>query len=122
MDPRSRLPDGARVALDQTPVRCDIFLGGGNIKTMFHGIRRFEHGELCRAFGLDPVRFYFDLPSSCRGTGSLSSGNRGTRRITGFVFMHGQTEPYAKLTELRQGDKIQDDDPANRSEWEKFKQ
>lgn len=120
MDPRNSIPTGVRIAPNQIPLRCDIFLEGGNARTVFHGVTNFEHGTLCRAFGLDPIRFYFDLPSSCRGVGSLSSGNRGNLRINGFIFMHGRSEPYAKITELRQGDKLRDFDPSDRKEWEKL--
>lgn len=121
MHPGERLPDGTQLAHNQIPVRCDMWLGGGNARTYWHAVRTFEHGELCRAFGLDPIRFYFDLPSSCRGVGSLSSGNRGNLRITGFVFMHGQTEPVGKLSEVKPGDKLRDFDPADRKEWEQFR-
>ncbi len=119
MNPNDSIPSGVRIAVNQIPVRLDV-LEGTNARTVFRGIKTFEHGELCRAFGLDPIRFHFELPSSCRGVGSLSSGNRGNLRITGFVFMNGRTEPYGKITELRQGDKLRDFDPADRREWEKF--
>lgn len=119
MHPGSRIPSGVRIAVNQIPVRLDI-LEGTNARTLFRGIKTFEHGELCRAFGLDPFRFHFDLPSSCRGVGSLSSGNRGNLRINGFVFMRGRSEPFAKLTELRHDDKLRDFDPYDRKEWEKL--
>lgn len=114
-----RIPDGTRIAANQIPVRCDI-LQGGYARTLFRGIKDFEHGTLCAAFGLDPIRFYFDLPSSVRGIGSLSSGNRRNLTISGYVFMHGQDRPFAKLTVLTEGSKIRDFNPTDRNEWEKL--
>lgn len=108
---RERAAGGFR---DCIPVRLDgapdsILTGLG----LWRGIENFEHCTICRAFGLDPVRFYFDLPSSCRGTGSSSSGNRGTRLVNGYVMMVGRDTPVGKLTIVRDYDKFRDVDPSN---------
>lgn len=86
----------------------------------WRGVPNFEHATLCRAFGLDPVRFYFDLPSTVRGTGSLSSGygNNRSKLVNGFVMMAGCSEPVAKLTIIREGDSISDIDPLSRRDFE----
>jgi len=119
--PLRSIPNHVRVAVNQIPLRFDLRLGSGNYQTIFGAVKNFEHGELCRAAGLDPVRFYFELPSSCRGVGSLSSGNRGNLRIDGFIFAHGQTEPFGKVTNIKEGDKLRDFDPNDQREWEKLR-
>lgn len=98
------------------PVRFDGAPGGpfaGEGK--WRGCKDFEHATLCRAFGLDPIRFYFDLPSTVRGIGSASTGAgskaRNNRLINGFVMMAGQAEPVGKLTIVRDGEKFADVDP-----------
>lgn len=90
------------------PVRVELADGTG----MWRGIRNLDdHGELCRAFGLDPVATSFDLPSSARGVGSYSSGNRGNRRISGYVLRYGQ--PIGKLHVAYEGERFRDDDPCD---------
>lgn len=86
--------------------------------TKWRGVTNFEHATLCRAFNLDPVRFFFDLPSSVRGVGSMSSGygggqRSGRRQINGFVMMAGRDEPVAKLTICFEAERFADRDPLN---------
>jgi hypothetical protein len=104
------------IAVNQIPVRLETKDG----QTKWRGIKDFEHTTLCNAFSLDPIRFYFDLPSSCRGTGSLSTGNRGNRVINGYVFMHGQYEPFGKVTVCNTGERFRDVDPSDMQEFLKL--
>lgn len=86
----------------------------------WRGVANFEHGTLCRAFGLDPVRFYFDLPSSCRGVGSAVSGYGGQREgriVNGFVWMVGVDKPVGKLTICRDAERFRDVDPTNERDF-----
>lgn len=84
---------------------------------------------LCCAFGLDPHRVVFDLPSSARGVGSTVSGaggsGRGSREVSGFVFERGpdgkaQGDPIAKVIFLREGMRSRDVDPTDRTEFERL--
>lgn len=99
------------------PVRFDGAPNGPiGAEGKWRGVKDFEHSTLCRAFGLDPVRFYFDLPSSVRGTGSLSSGygggqRHGKRLVNGYVMMAGHSEPVGKLTIVTDADRFKDVDP-----------
>lgn len=110
-------------ASGQIPVRMEGFPGRGPIAglSMWRGVRTFEHSDLCRAFNLDPCRFYFDLPSSCRGTGSMVSGSGGStsgrRLVRGYVMCHGIDEPVGKLSEVRESDKFWDGDPMNANDF-----
>jgi hypothetical protein len=106
-----RVPNGV-IALNQIPVRFESVEG----ECKWRGVKDFEHATLCRAFGLDPVRFYFDLPSSVRGVGSNSSGNRGGRDISGYVMMAGRSEPFGTLKVCRQGERFRDVDPNDKQE------
>jgi hypothetical protein len=82
----------------------------------FRGVRDFEHGTLCRVFGLDTNRFFFDLPSTVRGIGPNTRGAGGSlpsgrRRISGFVMMAGRSEPVAKITVTFADRRFKDVDP-----------
>lgn len=88
-----------------------------------------DHLSLCRAFGLDPHRVIFDLPSSARGVGSTVSGaggsGRGNREVSGFVFQRGPDgkrdgDPIAKVIFLREGTQFRDVDPQDRAEFERL--
>jgi len=117
----NRLPDHAPRATQSfsggIPVRFEGAPGGpleGDGK--WRGVKDFEHSTLCRAFGLDQARFWFDLPSSVRGVGSSMSGSAGgqragRRRVNGFVFMAGRDEPVAKLTICFDAERFSDGDP-----------
>jgi hypothetical protein len=86
---------------------------------LWRGVRDFEHASLSRAFGLDPVRFYFDVASSARGIGSNRGGHSDSRRqIDGFVFMSGRQEPVARLRVVRQDEKLWDGNPLSRRDAE----
>ena len=91
--------------------------------TKWRGVTSFEHAHLCRAFNLDQARFYFDLPSSVRGVGSMSSGygggqRAGRRQISGFVFMSGRNEPVGKLTICFDAERFADRDPLSSRDFE----
>lgn len=109
-----RIPAHVSIAVNQIPVRCDM-KSGNVVETKWHGIRNLgDHGEMCRAFGLDPVRHYFDLPSSFRGTGRNSTGASGRNTnltVSGLVFRHGEDGPVGKVTVIREGDRFRDHDP-----------
>lgn len=58
-------------------VRLQVAEGGPSPRTpsaldmQWRGVASLEHGVLCRAFSLDPVRHRWDLPRSARvGEGS----------------------------------------------------
>ena len=89
------------------PVRME----GRDGSMMYRMVRDFEHSTLCRAFSLDQARFYFDLPSSVRGVGSESTGNRRCLRIDGYVMLSGESTPYAKLTVASSDDRFRDYNP-----------
>jgi hypothetical protein len=122
-----RLPDHAprtsQSFSGQIPVRFDGAPGGPlEGDTKWRGVRSFEHADLCRAFNLDPARFFFDLPSSVRGIGSNASGiagaqRAGRRRISGFVMMAGLDTPVAKLTVCFDGEKFADWDPMSPADF-----
>jgi hypothetical protein len=89
----------------------------GDVK--FRGVKDLEHSTLCRAFGLDPIRFYFDIPSSMRGVGTNTNHARSRRTVqAGFVFMHGHSAPVAKLTIATEGDRFSDSDPMSQRDFE----
>lgn len=105
----------------QYPVRFDgAPRGPFEGDTRWRGVREFDHAHLCRVFGLDPARFWFDLPSSCRGIGSNAAGaggSRGRRVINGFVMMAGRDEPIAKLTICFDSERFRDGDPFDPSDF-----
>jgi hypothetical protein len=88
---------------------------------MWRGVKSFEHADLCRVFGIDECRFYFDLPSTVRGVGSASGSHSGAARtIEGYVMMAGRNEPVAALYVLRDYDRLRDMNPMDRREHEAF--
>lgn len=110
-----RVPSSVRLAVNQIPVRVELVDG----QAKWRGVTDLEHATLCRAFSLDPSRFYFDLPYSCRGTGSSMSGhggNRHNRVINGYVMLAGQNEPFGKLTVCWESEKFRDVDPTDKRE------
>ncbi len=84
-----------------------------------------HHATLCHAFGLDPIRTTFDLPSSVRGIGSASGDQtRGPRIRNGYVMWPTQgarnekdREPIGILTFVREGEKIPDIDIRDQSDF-----
>jgi hypothetical protein len=80
--------------------------------SFFVSVRDFEHATLCRAFRLDPNRFYFDVPSTMRGVGSSSGAHSHVRRDQhGFVFMSGRNDPVARIRIVHESDRFNDTDP-----------
>lgn len=114
--PNLRVPSHVSIAPNQIPVRVELLDG----KAMWRGVKDFEHATLCRAFGLDQASFYFDLPSSVRGIGSNSSGNRGNLVVNGFVFRAGCDEPFGKITICWESEKFRDVDPSDKQEFFKL--
>jgi hypothetical protein len=100
---------------DLIAIRCTTRDGS----TMWRGVPDLEHSTLCRAFGLDPIRTVFDLPSTARGTGSsqvgAGSSSSGRRLIHGFALWGG--EPIARLTWAFDGEKFRDEDPTDPKDW-----
>lgn len=98
-------------------IRFDQLVEGGFQKTMARAFdERFvaDHGTLCRAFALDPIRTKFDLPSSWRGVGSdRGDGRGGPRILQGIVLFHDGSDfqPIGTVTVMREGEKIRDVDP-----------
>lgn len=121
MNPFNRLPTHVPRMTSRfagaIPVRFEGAPGGPlEGDGQWRGVRDFEHATLCRAFGLDQARFWFDLPSSVRGVGSNMSGaagaqRHGRRRINGFVMMAGIDEPVGKLTICFEAERFADRDP-----------
>lgn len=100
------------------PVRLEMLGAGLNVG--WRMLPNLEHGTLCRAFGLDPNRYFFDLPSSARGVGSSMSGaggNRGSREISGYVHQAGLNEPVGKLVFAHEGQRFRDVDPMDKREF-----
>lgn len=98
-----------------TPVRIE--LADGSAK--WRPIRDLtNHVELCRAFGLSEVHTSFDLPSSARGTGSYSTGNRGNLRVCGYILHNG--EPIGKLYVAKESEKFRDYDATNTPDFWKL--
>ena len=87
----------------------------------WRGVRRVDHGELCRAFGVAEVGFRWDLPSSMRGAGveNRSASDRTTIQ-SGFLFMDGRNDPVAKVSMIRESERLKDWDPTSRSDFERL--
>lgn len=110
--------------MSRSIIRFDRLEEGSFQKTqprLFEDAFVADHGTLCRAFGLDPIRTKFDLPSSWRGTGSdRGDGNAARRRIrNGLVLFHDgrDYQPIGKVTIMREGERVRDDDPMNPSDF-----
>lgn len=109
------------------PLRMEKFTPGGSNGVTFHGapaeiVRDCNHKLLCEVLGLDPEIYYFDMPSSFRGVGSMVSGAGGSssnnRTISGYVIDARTREPYAKLSIVRESDVFRDSfDPSNSSDF-----
>jgi hypothetical protein len=118
-----RVPGGTRFAAGATgtiPLRFEGAPDGPfRGENKWRGVRRIDHGELCRAFGVAEVGFHWDLPSAMRGMGV--ENRRASERTTiqsGFLFMDGRDSPVAKITVIRDGEKLRDYDPTSRSDFE----
>lgn len=69
-----------------------------------------EHGALCSAFGLDPVRTRIDVPST------WGEDPRAGRLQQALVFWHDtatDVRPIGKMTIMHEAEKIRDDNPTN---------
>jgi hypothetical protein len=101
------------------PLRLEHFAPN---EILFRAVPNVEHGTLCAAFGLDPVTFWFDVPESFRREGSQRAGLSASRReISGFVFRGPKgSNPVAKLSVCREGDKFRDRDPMSRADFERL--
>ena len=87
----------------------------------WRGVKRVDHGELCRAFGVAEVGFRWDLPSSMRGMGC--EGRAASDRTTiqsGFLFMDGRDSPVGKITIIRSDERFRDWDPTSRRDFERL--
>lgn len=134
----STLAHSVSAARGRILIRLEAVHGGIGSRTIAWGqdkTRALTQDEaidpiaLCQAFGLDPHRVIFDLPSSARGVGSTVSGaggsGRGFRDVSGFVFARGPNgkangDPIAKVIFLREGMGTRDYDPTDRSEFERL--
>lgn len=69
-----------------------------------------DHGTLCRAFGLDPIRTRFDLPKTW-----ASGGSGAGSACAGLVEFHdGEAyRPIGKIAIFREGERVHDRDPLN---------
>jgi hypothetical protein len=96
------------------------FQQGGAIQTLWRPLIDWEHATLCKQFGLDPCSFYFDLPSSARGTGSTVAGAGGTltggRKIDGYILHGGTRRPIGTLTLVSESERFRDVDPCDERE------
>jgi len=104
-----------------TILRAELY--GGGLKTAWRPLINLEHGTLCKQFGLDPNRFYFDLPSSAHGVGSSTvglGGGRGAREISGYIFEAGRDRPVGKIVFAHAGQRFRDVDPMDRNEFERL--
>jgi hypothetical protein len=107
-------------------IRFDKLVENAYQKTMpraFDEAYIADHGTLCRAFSLDPIRTKFDLPSSWRGTGSdRGDGRTGPRIRQGMVLFHDgrDYQPIGTLTIMREGEKVRDVDPMDPREHYRF--
>jgi hypothetical protein len=84
------------------------------------GVKTTEHGELCRAFGVAEVGFYWELGPGLRGMSAENFARRcsSSARLDGFLFQHGRNSPVAKIVLVREGERFRDFDPTSRRDWE----
>lgn len=103
------------------PIRLELF----PTETKWRAVPDFEHSTLCRAFGLDPATFWFELPRSALGMGSNRAGYGGSdgkrRTVDGFVFAGPKgTDPVGKLIVCFDSERFRDRDPLSRSDFERL--
>lgn len=80
--------------------------GGNAMSTAFRTVPNLDHGTLCRAFELDPIRHRFDLPRS--------AAMREDRRISGYLMRNG--DPVGTLHVARASEHFRDLDPTNEAD------
>lgn len=104
-------------------VRLETLVPGESSRTM---VRLFDeryltdHGTICRAFSLDPVRTKVELSDAWRGVGSQrGDGHRANTVPDGMVFFHDGTDykPFGKLSLPFPSEKIRDVDPVDPSDF-----
>lgn len=98
-------------------LRIDLLDGGATTK--WRPFLSAEHGALCRAAGLDPVRHYFDVPDSFKRIGAGSALING-RKIDGFIRRIGVDRPVGKVTIAHESEHFRDDDPRDRGDFERL--
>jgi hypothetical protein len=98
-------------------LRFEMFGAGVSIK--WRPFVSSEHGDLCRAAGLDPVSHYFDVPESFHRVGNGTARMNG-RSIGGFVMRAGITHPVGKVSIAYESERFRDDDPTNRHDFERL--
>jgi len=69
--------------------------------------KTLEHGDLCRALGVDPISHRFDLPKDAINRDRVVGAS-------GYIFRHG--EPVGLLHVVRESEKFRDLDPTNRDD------
>lgn len=129
---RFEMADGNRYNVDDEEAAKRI----GHQNTMFRAVPGDATGDtliryLYAVSRLDPHRFVFDLPSSMTGTGSTRAGfggsTRGNRTQEGFIHMRGPDgkplqngRPIGRVIFATPGEKMRDDDPESRTDFERF--
>lgn len=96
------------------PLRLEVREGSAT-NAYWRAVPNMEHGTLCRAFNLDPIRHRWDLPTSAQGTGSRIAGaggsTTGNRTINGILLRN--SEAVGKIAVVRDSDRFWDYDPDN---------
>ena len=85
------------------PVRFEQFYGLST-ESVWRFVERLEHGDLCRAFSLDPHRHRFDLPRTAHNAAPGVS-------VSGYVMRDGEEKPCGRVHVAREGSKFRDLDP-----------
>ena len=100
-------------------LRIELFTEGSCVNVRWRPFLSAEHGVLCRAAGLDPVRHYFEVPESFKRVGANIASFNG-RSIDGFIFRTGVDRPVGKVSIAREGERFRDDDPRSRADFERL--
>lgn len=104
----------------QVPLRYEILLPGASLAVKMRPLIDLSHATLCAQAGLDPVRFYFDLPESAREAVGRGVALVNGRKIDGYIMMVGQDRPVGKLTLAYEAERFRDDDPRSRDDFERL--
>ena len=83
-------------------------------ETKHRMVPNLAHGTLCRAFGLDPIRHRWDLPSTMKDASHKPESHTG-KIAEGFLVREG--DAVGKLTVCWESEKFRDWDPV--TEWDK---
>lgn len=98
-------------------LRFEMF--GGGVQVKWRPLVSTEHGALCRSAGLDPVSHYYDVPASFHRVGNGSARIAG-RSIGGFIMRVGVASPVGKVSIAYESERFRDDDPRDRSDFERM--